>query len=465
MTNITNEIIQYDLIQKVDLQILKQNIVVPLYKDELFVMVAVYDDSFDIKLLQNIFNMPIKTKYFTKQEILFVLTNIESKIKIYSLVQNLFKQEKFNQIDVNSFFDELIKLAIIKNSSDIHIETINDGLVVRYRIDGELITIIKFGFGLYPIVSAIIKIVSNLDISMKRLPQNGRFSKKIQNKNFDFRVSIMPIINGESIVIRILNQNSNILKLDNLGLNERNYKQIKDAISLNKGLILVTGATGSGKTTTLYALLNELNNSYKKIITLEEPVEYQISGIAQININNEIGLGYKQVLKDILRQDPDIIMIGEIRDELTLQIALQAALTGHLVLATLHTNDAVSTIDRLLDLNAMPYLIASTLNIIISQKLVRKLCLDCKVKQNDQYIKVGCNRCNLTGYKSRVMICEVLENTQFIKQNIRTNYDSSKIVQYLKKQNFKFLYDNGIEKIKNGYTTFDELNNVCKEYK
>jgi general secretion pathway protein E len=464
MSKIYDEFIQYDLIGLFKTDILKQNIVIPLYKEELFVVVASCSDDIDLKWMQNIFNMPIKIKYFSKDEILFVLCDIEEKIKIYSLVQSLFKQKKFDKVDVNSFFDELIALAISKKSSDIHIQTISDGLVIRYRIDGYLVNILKFGFGLYPIVSAIIKIVSNLDISVKRLSQNGRFSKKIKDKEYDFRVSIMPIINGESIVIRILNQNSKILNLNNLGLNQTNYQKIKNALSLNKGLILVTGATGSGKTTTLYAILKELNNADKKIITIEEPVEYQISGISQISINNEIGFGYKQILKDILRQDPDIIMIGEIRDELTLNTALQAALTGHLVLATVHTNDAISTIDRLLDLGAMPYLIASVLNTIISQKLIRKLCNNCKIKKGDYYIKVGCSRCNLTGYDSRLMICEILQNDNFIKQNIRNRYDSNKILEYLKQNNFEFLYDNAQQKVRTSQTTLDEINNMCKKY-
>ncbi len=463
MSNITDELIQYDLIEQFNIDDLKKTLVVPLQKDEFYIIVGVYKKDIDLTWMKNIFNLPIKIKVFSKEEILFVLNDIELKINIYKLVQNLFKQEKFNTVDVNSFFNELIDLAIIKKSSDIHIETVTDGLVVRYRIDGYLVQILKFGFGLYPIVSAIIKIIANLDISMKRLPQNGRFSKDIKGQNFDFRVSIMPIIDGESIVIRILNSNSITTKLDKLGLNENNYNNILNAINQNQGLVLVTGPTGSGKTTTLYAMLKHINDGHKKIITLEEPVEYQISKVCQISINNDIGLTYEKALKDILRQDPDVIMIGEIRDAQTLHIALQAALTGHLVLATLHTNDAISTIDRLLDLEAIPYLIASTLNMIISQRLVRKLCDNCKKIELDYYKAMGCPNCNLSGYESRLMICETLVNDQYIKQNIRLNYNAQEIYNHIRQKGFKTLYEDGKQKIELGQTTFDELNNVCKK--
>lgn len=464
MNKINDQIIQYDLIEYCDIDKLKQNLVIPLNKQELFVQIALYDKNIDISWMQNIFNMPIKIVIFSKEDIEFILNDIEYRVDIYKLVQNLFLQERFNNIDVNSFFDKLIEFAILKKSSDIHIETISDGLVIRFRIDGKLIQILKFGFGLYPIVSAIIKIVSNLDISMKRLPQNGRFSRKIGKDNYDFRVSIMPIMNGESIVIRILNQNHKILNLNNIGLEDKQILDIKESIFQTQGLILVTGPTGSGKTTTLYSILNEINDGYKKIVTLEEPVEYKISGISQININDEIGLGYERVLKDILRQDPDIIMIGEIRDSKTLHIALQAALTGHLVLATLHTNDAISTIDRLLELDAIPYLVASTLNMIISQRLLRRLCENCKVKKGEYYIPKGCSRCNLSGYDSRFMVCEILKNDNFIRENIRINYNSNSIYKYLINNSFKTMYDNGMYKVKLGYTSYDELNNNCKKY-
>ncbi|MEA1913964.1 MAG: GspE/PulE family protein, partial [Campylobacterota bacterium] len=441
-----------------------QEVILPLKKTQLYLEVGTTSMDIDLLWMQEIFRLPIKIKLFGKEDILFSLLDIDEKVNLYKLVQNLFEQEKFDNIDVNQFFHDLISLAIKKKSSDVHIETLGDGLVIRFRIDGAMVQILKFGFGLYPIVSSIIKIITNLDISVKRFPQNGRFSQTIDDVDFDFRVSIMPIINGESIVVRILNNSAQNTQLKHLGLDDVCLERITHHIGQNQGLILVTGPTGSGKTTTMYALLKKIKAEHKKIITLEEPVEYKLSGVCQININQDIGLGYAQALKDILRQDPDVIMIGEIRDAQTLQIALQAALTGHLVIATLHTNDAISTIDRLLDLDAMPYLIASTLSLVISQRLVRQLCTKCKINKDNTYHHQGCEHCHLTGFDSRLMISELLLMTPYIQNNIKSGYDAQKIYTHCKQNGFETLHENGMKKVALGQTTLHELKSVCKEH-
>ena len=292
---------------------------------------------------------------------------------------------------------------------------------------------------------------------------NGRFSKVVNSHKYDFRVSIMPTICGESIVIRILNKNNVEKSLDDLGLDNYTLKTIKEKISYSQGMILVTGPTGSGKTTTLYSILKQLSFQSKKIITIEDPVEYKLPNIQQIAINNEIGLTFNEVLKNVLRQDPDVLMIGEIRDKESLDIAIQASLTGHLVLATLHTNDSISTINRLLDLNAEPFLVASTLKTIISQRLVLKLCEHCKVKVNDEeniYENFGCVKCNLTGYKNREIISELFVSDEKIASMICKHIDINEIVNYCKTKGFKTLLENGMIKVKEGIVNKKEIYKV-----
>jgi general secretion pathway protein E len=259
----------------------------------------------------------------------------------------------------------------------------------------------------------------------------------------------MPIITGESIVLRILDNGVNKKDLNNIGFDEKVLGKVKKSITKSNGLILVTGPTGSGKTTTLYSILNELNDNSKKIMTIEDPVEYQIKGIQQISINNEIGLKFNDVLKNILRQDPDIIMIGEIRDEESLSIAIQASLTGHLVLSTLHTNDSVSTISRLIDLNAKPYLVASTLKAVIAQRLVLKLCCE-----------DGCSKCNYTKFDGRVSLFEFLEFDENISSMVSKSFDKSEILKYALNNGFKTLNEDAKEKIEKRLTTLEEVNKV-----
>ncbi len=458
MYNILNEIIDYSLTDDRSIENYRQNEVLIIEKTPLNIIIAISD-----RLEQNIsedlkkkFSVPIKQKLYTSMEIKQTYQDFIQKKQIYILVKRLMSSSDFAQNEMDQFFHLLIKLAITKNSSDIHIETVQNGLIIRLRIDGKLLQTMKFGFGFYPVISAVIKVISGLDISRKRLPQNGRFSKKIDTKSYDFRVSIMPINDGESIVIRILQPSKSSNKIEELGISKRSLDILNSTLNQNQGLILVTGPTGSGKTTTLYSLLNQLNLQEKKIITLEDPVEYKIDYLMQIAIDETISFGYAKALKDVLRQDPDVIMIGEIRDAPTLQIVLQAALTGHLVLATLHTNDALSTIDRLLDLEALPYLISATLKTVLAQRLVRSICKHCNNKG-------GCIQCNFTGYSGRMVISELLQIDENITEFIKKDFNKQEIKEYLKTIHFQSLYQDGLGKVADGLTTIEEIQSVCKQ--
>lgn len=342
--------------------------------------------------------------------------------------------------------------------SDIHFESLSESVVIRLRIDGELNQIFRFDGKLFTLISSIIKYFGNLDISQRRIPLNGRFSKNIDGNIYDLRISTMPTIYGESIVLRILD-NGNIQKnIEDIGFDEYTLKIVRKTLCLNQGLVLVTGPTGSGKTTSLYSMINSLNTKNKKIITIEDPVEYKLNGVMQVNINDEINLNYELVLKNILRQDPDILLIGEIRDLEALKIAIQASLTGHLVIATLHTNNALETITRLLDLQAEPYLIASTLKMVLSQRLLKLLCPKCKVKNlnGKGFSQKGCESCTFVGYKNRQIVSEVLEIDQKISSLISTNRCIDEIQKHINSTGFRSLNENGITLVKNGLTTLEE---------
>ena len=455
MRSILEEIIDYSLTPFELFEQLKDLNILILRKSPLYIVVAVpHNISHDLQWLKEYFKLPIKTFVYKAKEIEYIYNDFILKEQLFSLVKLLFEEQQYASNKINEFFEALVQYAVEKKSSDIHIETVEDGLIIRLRIDGSLVQIIKFGFGLYPVVSAVIKVIAQLDISKKRVSQNGRFTKKINDISYDFRVSIMPINNGESIVVRILNTQYTSNDLNQLGMNQKTVEILKKGIQKNQGLLLVTGPTGSGKTTTMYALLQQLNFHQKKIITLEDPVEYQIDYAMQINIDEAVGFSYAKVLKDVLRQDPDVIMIGEIRDQETLQIALQAALTGHLVLATIHTNDSLSTIERLMDLQALPFLIASTLNIIVSQRLVRKICSKCNNN--------GCKECNLSGFDGREIVSETLIVDSTIASYIKNGFQKEKIKTYLQEKKFQTMYEDGLEKIKNNITTIEELKSVCQ---
>ena len=462
MTNkILDYNIDYSLVEIATQEALNKYNMLPIRNDELSVLVA---SSFPVEELHyfvDIFQKPLKCLYVDEKYIKAELQYIELKQKLFILAQSSLQnihKDSVNSYIIN-FIDLLFSFSIEKNASDIHFEALNNSVVIRIRIDGELQQLFRFDDKLFALISSIIKYFGNLDISQRRIPLNGRFTRNINKKDYDLRISTMPTVYGESIVLRILD-NGNIQKdIENIGFDIDTLKTIQRNIHLNQGLILVTGPTGSGKTTSLYSMINSLNTKNKKIITIEDPVEYKLDGVMQVNLNNEINLDYQTVLKNILRQDPDILLIGEIRDTESLQIAIQASLTGHLVIATLHTNNAIETLTRLFDLQAQSYLVATTLKMILSQRLLRVLCSDCKIKDIDtnKYKSNGCQKCNYTGYNNRQIISEVLSIDSDLSKMIANNRNIYEIEEYCKQNGYVTLKENALKLVENGITTIEEF--------
>ncbi|TVU69085.1 MSHA biogenesis protein MshE [Pseudoalteromonas distincta] len=397
------------------------------------------------------------------------------------------------EFDLNSLGDETSDATVVKllqsifedavqvRASDIHIEPDEGLLRIRQRVDGILQ---EHTLNQVKIASALVlrlKLMSGLDISEKRLPQDGRFNIKVRSHSIDVRLSTMPVQHGESVVMRLLDQSAGLLSLDETGMPVHILKRVRSIIKRPHGMVLVTGPTGSGKTTTLYGALSELNQQESKIITVEDPVEYRIGRINQVQINNKIGLSFASILRTALRQDPDIIMVGEMRDQETVDIGLRAALTGHLVLSTLHTNDAITSAMRLIDMGAPAYLVASSLRAIIAQRLVRRICNDCRVPylpdhQEISWLKYlgedvteaqfskgqGCTACNHSGYKGRVGIFELLEMDDAMMDTLRVN-DTQGFAKAAKNSaNFSPLSTMALNYAKQGVTSLDEVFKVAE---
>lgn len=371
----------------------------------------------------------------------------------------------------------LIKASTV-GASDIHFEPYEDEAIVRLRMDGVLHDILKVPTSTYQNVVSRIKVMSNLNVAEKRIPQDGRIRVKIGNKDLDIRVSVVPTVFGERVVMRLLDKTGSLLTLEQLGLSEEDRRKVEKLAKKPYGIVLVTGPTGAGKSTTLYAMLLYVKDPKKNIITIEDPVEYQIKGISQIQVNPKVGLTFASGLRSVLRQDPDIIMVGEIRDAETADIAVHAALTGHLVLSTLHTNDAPSAVTRLADMGIEPFLIGSSLEGVIAQRLVRRICEHCKeaYSPNEEELKElglegydgpfyrgkGCDMCLGTGYRGRVGVFEVLELDDDIKALITRTQDSNDIRKRARERGFKTMLEDGIEKVKRGITTSSELISVVR---
>ena len=459
--NLLEFTIDYSLLDTIDSKfVLEKYDIIPISNDILYLVVATSNLSLDTHIINKIFNQPIKLIYIEHKDLEFEWKYLEFKRKLYKLaIESLNDKNKLQEnSSILEFMDTIFYFCIQNEVSDIHLEVLDKSIVLRLRIDGVLNQFFRFKSELYLSISSIVKYLSSLDISQKRLPLNGRFTREIQNKNIDFRLSTLPTIYGESIVIRVLDNNNIKNNLEQIEFELSTLKTIKKTLNLSQGMILVTGPTGSGKTTTLYSMLNSLNAKEKKIITIEDPVEYKLNGIIQVNINNDIALDYTTILKNILRQDPDILMIGEIRDKESLQIAMQASLTGHLVISTLHTNNAIETITRLKDLNAPNYLIASTIKMILSQRLLRVLCKNCKKFDNttNSFKNIGCVSCNLTGYQNRKVVSEVIEFDDTLKDMISNNNTILDIQKYLKENSFKTMKENGMDMINQGISSLEE---------
>jgi len=367
--------------------------------------------------------------------------------------------------------DLIIQQAIEEHASDIHIEPFKDRISLRYRIDGKLYEIPPPAKHLHMAILSRIKIIAKLDIAEKRLPQDGAIMVKIGDRQIDMRVSTIPTIFGEKVVLRILDKSTVTLDLARLGFPPKTVELIKKGIAAPYGLIFVTGPTGSGKSTTLYAILNEIKSPDRNIITVEDPVEYKMEGINQVQVKPEIGLTFAAALRSFLRQDPDVMLVGEVRDLETAQICVRSALTGHLVLSTIHTNDAPSAVNRLMDIGVEPYMLAPSLLMIIAQRLVRKLCPDCKeayeltaeqaknarVKAELIYRPKGCAKCNNNGYQGRICVAEVMSITPQIQELINQRATFQRIREAAEKAGMQSIYESGIKLVESGMTSLEEV--------
>ena len=356
---------------------------------------------------------------------------------------------------VNDIFTRALELG----ASDIHIEPDEDSVSVRCRVDGVLTEIISVPRNQFPAIASRIKLLGGLNIAESRLPQDGRTNVSLGRMQLDMRISTIPILTGESIVLRLLNKESVNFDLGQLGMSEAHLKQFEKLIRIPHGIILVVGPTGSGKTTTLYSVISQLNDQKKKIITIEDPVEYRTPGLCQVQVNPKIGVTFASGLRSIVRQDPDIILVGEIRDKETADIAINAALTGHLVLSTLHTNDAVGAVTRLLDMGVENFLVSSALFGVLSQRLVRKICPVCHGEKG----AVKCRKCNGTGYKGRSGIFELLILSDKLREAVNRNASSGELEKIAVSEGMITLKEDGAAKVAAGITTVEELNRSAAE--
>jgi len=386
-------------------------------------------------------------------------------------------RESADDAPVIRLVNQIIAQAVEQGASDIHLEPMGSELRVRFRIDGVLVESARVQRRMVLGVISRVKIMSDLDISERRVPQDGRVGLSIDGHHIDLRVVTLPSVHGESVVMRILDKDSVVLSLEKLGMAPAEKDRFERAFHQAYGAVLVTGPTGSGKSTTLYAALGELNTIEKNIITIEDPVEYQLAGVTQVQVNAKAGLHVSTGLRSMMRADPDIIMVGEIRDRETAQIAIESALTGHLVLSTLHTNDAASVIARLIEMGIEPFLVASAIDCIVAQRLARKLCQYCKERQiissdvlrangirsqfdMEAYSAQGCPRCNYSGYKGRIGLYEVLAVTEEIRKLALARAPAPEIADLAVRQGMRLLRDDGLEKVRLGMTSIAEVTRV-----
>jgi len=377
------------------------------------------------------------------------------------------------------FCNQVLRDAIELRASDIHLEPFEDEFRIRYRIDGVLqeVPVPPQLKRFQPAIVSRVKILSHLNIAEKRLPQDGRIKIRVEDSDVDIRVSVIPMLHGEAVVMRLLRQNSKLRGMSDLGMDTREYKCFKHVVELPHGIILVTGPTGSGKTSTLYTALNEINDAVRKIITIEDPVEYQLKGVNQIQVSEKAGLTFARGLRSILRHDPDVILVGEIRDKETAQIAVQSSLTGHLVFSTLHTNDAPGAVTRLVDMGVEPYLVASSLEAVLAQRLVRVLCKHCKAVDDSPttlalkvqlhippettlYKSTGCRECRQTGFHGRRAIFEWMDSDNEIRQLVLRNASSDQVRDAARRAGMRTLAEDGWRLVRLGVTTVDEVLSV-----
>ena len=485
---------QIEKIEELSFEFLKNKLIFPLKKTDTTLEV-IMDDPFDyqtIASLETLLNIDVVPYLGVETEIIDALKKVYGEEQaIDEGVLGEIDEDNIEQLKdlaseapVIRLVNQMISKAVEMKASDIHVEPFEKVLRIRFRIDGVLHDIETPPRKIAPAVISRIKIMSKLDIAEKRIPQDGRINLRVLGKEIDLRVSTVPTLHGESVVMRILDKGSiKLFDLGKLGFPPDTFKQFETLIKKPHGIILVTGPTGSGKTTTLYAVLNRLNSPEKKIITVEDPVEYQLEGVNQIHVNPQVGLTFASGLRTILRQDPDIILVGEIRDRETAEIAIQASLTGHLVLSTLHTNDACGAVTRLLDMGVEDYLISSTLIGVLAQRLVRVVCKNCrkKIKLKKEHLRdfgiepekfgelpevytaQGCKECNFTGYVGRIAIFELFLIDENVRKMILEKPDTPKLKAYARDMGMRSLREDGFLKVIQGITTPEEVLRVTQE--
>lgn len=489
--NLTEVEIPYDVQKLVPYQLIYRHNVVPVKVERSLLYVAM-EDPLDFIAVEDL-------RMATNYEIIPMLAysdSISHKInKLYGsetsdqAIQE-FQKEKEKQgskgstitldesLEVDSapivrLVNSIIEQAALNGASDIHIEPFEEEVKVRYRIDGRLQAIQSIPKEAQSAVSTRIKIIAGLDIAEKRIPQDGRCDFVIRDKTLNLRISVLPTVHGEKVVMRLLDKTNFLIPKEKLGFTKGNLKKFDELLQNPNGIILITGPTGSGKSTTLYTMLSELNKVTENIMTVEDPVEYMIEGLNQVQVNAKAGLTFSGALRAFLRQDPDIVMLGEIRDAETVDVAIRAAITGHLVLSTLHTNDAVSSISRLVDMGVPPYMIAVSLMGVISQRLVRRLCTNCSeyytaseyevsflnLEEDEYRFKkpVGCSMCNNTGYKGRIAVHEILTVTREMRDLISQNVSNTKLSDFAVKNGMTTLKEESIRLVTEGITSFQEV--------
>jgi len=486
------EKIDFQSLSKFSISLLTAAKAIPFKEDEDYVYIATSDPlNFDAleALERNIATKPIKVFLSLGEDINHIFQRLEIIKKTQSIAAEVKKEinnegSKGAEGDASAvmqLISLMIKDAILRRASDLHIEPELRSMSVRARVDGILQETFVFDLDIYTALSSRIKLLGNLDISERRKAQDGRFSLDVAGGKYDFRLSTTPTLFGESIVMRILDQQKILLKLHELGFEDKNLEKFNEIIHAPFGIVLITGPTGSGKTTTLYAALNEVKSIENKVLTIEDPIEYQLPLVQQVQVNERVGFSFLEALKSFLRQDPDIILVGEIRDFETLNSAAQASLTGHLVFSTLHTNDAPSAIGRMVQMGLQPYLIADSLVGIVAQRLVRKICPECKsetkphknllrrverwiTEDSKFYAGKGCPKCNNTGYSGRLLISEILMVNETIAKMIADESSKYEIARFAQEHNgFEPMIIDGLSKVLRGITTLDEVLRVTKE--
>ena len=489
--DLARQYIAPEIVELVPDQFLQSHDVLPLAVENSILTVAMTDplNIFVIDELQRITGMAVNPVIATAKEIKTALSRAQdiasTARKVFDEYADSDDDEDQEELEQDQHLGDapgvrlaniILEQAVREHASDIHLEPQEDEMDVRFRVDGILRKVMTVPKRLRSGVQSRIKVMANLDITERRRPQDGRMQLKVGDAEVDLRVSTLPTIHGEKIVARVLNKAHGLLSIDELGFSDQTTEQLLRILKLNQGMILVTGPTGSGKTTTLYGFLSHLNSVEKNIITIEDPVEYQLEGINQVQINPKVNLTFATGLRSILRQDPDVIMVGEIRDKETAEIAVRSALTGHLVLSTLHTNHTVATIARLMDMGIEPYLISSTVSAVISQRLVRKVCPDCRqaVPLTDpvviRFIKslnmavpeqvyqgTGCPLCNDTGYHGRAAVEEVLLMNKKLRQAVDHHAGEDELKQIAVEAGMVTLQENAVNKLIAGITSVEEI--------